>query len=117
MPCPCRKSVKILTEKELKSTVSQEVGKERKDPQRKLKLCTYEKRKENYWRRVIVDIQGEEFQIFDHEIEETATNFFYSCNDIIPCLWSPRSLSHLTDIFTVKVLTKLMELIEKHGHT
>ena len=109
--------VKILTEKELKSTVSQEVGKERENPQRKLKLCTYEKRKDNFWRRVIVDIQGEEFQIFDHEIEETATKFFYSCYDIIPCFWSPRSPSHLTDIFTVKVLTKLMELIETHGNT
>ena len=109
--------VKILTEKELNNTVSQEIGKERENPQRKLKLCTYEKRKEIYWRRVIVDIQGEEFQIFDHEIEETATKYFYSCYDIIPCFWSPRHLSHLTDIFTVKVLTKLMELIEKHRNT
>ena len=109
--------VKILTEKELESTVSQEIGKERENPQRKLKLCTYEKQKESYWRRVIVDIQGEEFQIFDHETEETARKYFYSCYDIIPCFWSPRRLSHLTDIFTVKVLTKLMELIEKHGNT
>ena len=109
--------VKILSEKELNSTVSQEVGKERENPQRKLKLCTYEKRKQIFWRRVIVDIQGQEFQIFDHEIEEAVTKCFYSCYDIIPCFWSPRSLSHLTDIFTIEVLTKLMELIEKHSST
>ena len=91
--------VKILTEKEVKSTVSQEIGKEHRDPQRKLKLCTYEKRKDDYWRRVVVDIQGQEFQICDHKVEESARNYFYSCYDVIPCFWSPRDLSHLTDIF------------------
>ena len=109
--------VKILTEKEPKSTLSQEIGKECKNPQRKLKLCPYEKQKGRRSHRVIVDIQGEEFQIFDHEVKETARKYFYSCYDIIPCFWSPRSLSHLTDIFTVKVLTKLMELLEQHGNT
>ena len=109
--------VKILTEKEVKSTVSQEIGKEHRDPQRKLKLCTYEKRKDDYWRRVVVDIQGQEFQICDHKVEESARNYFYSCYDVIPCFWSPRDLSHLTDIFTVKVLTKLAELIEQYNIT
>ena len=80
-------------------------------------MCTYEKRNGEYWHRVIVDIQGEEIQIFDHKLEENAKKNFYSCCDIIPCFWSPRNLSHLTDIFTVKVLTKLVELIEQHGNT
>ena len=109
--------VKILTEKEIKSTVSQEIGKERRDPQRKLKLCMYEKRKDDYWHRVVVDIQGQEIQIFDHKVEESARNYFYSCYDIIPCFWSPRDLSHLMDIFTVKVLTKLAELIHQYDIT
>lgn len=110
--------VKILTERELKSSVLQEVGKERQNPQRKLKLCTYETdRKGEYWHRTVVDIQGKEIQIFDHSLEESARKFFYSCYDIIPCFWSPRDLSHLTDIFTVKVLTKLVELMEQHGNT
>ena len=113
--------VRTLRESELKSTltVSQEIGKETQNPLRKLKLCTYEKRKNEFWYRVIVDIQGEEFQIFDFDnnSEESAKKYFYSCYDIIPCFWSPRSLSHLTDVFTVKVLTKLVELIEQHGST
>ena len=109
--------VRTLKEKELTSTVSQEIGKEVENPRRKLKLCIYAKRKEEYWHRVIVDIQGEEFQIFDFDDEnkEIARKYFYFCYDIIPCFWSPRHLSHLTDIFTVKVLTKLVELIERHG--
>ena len=110
--------VRTLRESELKSTltVSQEIA---QNPLRKLKLCTYEKRKNEFWYRVIVDIQGEEFQIFDFDSnsEESAKKYFYSCYDIIPCFWSPRSLSHLTDVFTVKVLTKLVELIEQHGST
>lgn len=111
--------VRSLKENELKSTVSQEIGKEAQNPQRKLKLCTYEKRKNEYWYRVVVDIQGEEFQIFDFDNnnEENARKYFYSCYDVVPCFWSPRSMSHLTDIFTVKVLTKLVELIEQHGST
>ena len=107
--------VKILTEKELKSTFSQEIGRELRNPQRKLKLCTYEKRKDHYWHRVIVDIQGEEFQIFDHKVEESARKYFYSSCDIIPCFWSPSDLSQLTDIFTVRALTKLASLIEQHS--
>ena len=111
--------IRSLKENELKSTVSQEVGKEAQNPLRKLKLCAYEKGKNDYRYRVIVDIQGEEFQIFDFDSkdEESARKCFYSCYDIIPCFWSPRYLSHLTDIFTVKVLTKLVELIEQHGNT
>ena len=108
--------VKVLTETELKSTVSQEIGKECKSPQRKLKLCSYKKQRTVSY-RVIVDVQGEEFQIFDHETKGTAKEYFYSCYDIIPCFWSPRILSHLKDIFTVKILSKLAELIEKHGYT
>ena len=107
--------VKILTDKELKSTFSQEIGRELRNPQRKLKLCTYEKRKDHYWHRVIVDIQGEEFQIFDHKVEESARKYFYSSCDIIPCFWSPSDLSQLTDIFNVRVLTKLASLIEQHS--
>ena len=109
--------VRGLKENELKSTISQEIGKEAQNPLRKLKLCTYEKQKNDYWYRVIIDIQGEELQIFDSKNEENARKNFYSCCDIIPCFWSPRDLSHLTDIFTVKVLTKLVELIEQHGDT
>ena len=109
--------VRSLKENELESTLSQEVGKEAQNPLRKLKLCTYEKRKNNCWYRVIVDIQGEEFQIFDNNNEENARKCFYSCCDIIPCFWSPKKLSHLTHIFTVKVLTKLVELMEQHGNS
>ena len=109
--------VRSLKESELKSTVSQEIGKEAQDPLRKLKLCTYEKRKNDFWYRVIADIQGEKFQIFDSNNEQSAKKYFYACFDIIPNFWSPRSLSHLMDIFTVKVLTKLVELIEQHGST
>ena len=110
--------VRSLKESELKlSTVSQEIGKEARNPLRKLKLCTYEKQKSDFWYRVIVDIQEEKFQIFDNNNEENARNYFYSCCNIIPCFWSPRILSHLADIFTVKVLTKLVKLIEQHGNT
>ena len=110
--------VRSLKESDLKlSTVSQEIGKEAQNPLRKLKLCEYEKRKNDFWYRVIVDIQEEEFQIFDNNNNENARKYFCACLDIIPCFWSPRSLSHLTDIFTVKVLTKLVELIEQHGNT
>ena len=116
-PLQTMSQVRSLKECELKSTVSQEIGKEVPNPLRKLKLCTYEKRKGDFWYRVIVDIQGEEFQIFDNNSKESAKKKFYACLDIIPCFWSPRSLSHLTDIFTVKVLTKLVELIEQHGNT
>ena len=110
--------VRSLKESDLKlSTVSQEIGKEAQNPLRKLKLCTYEKGTNDFWYRVIVDIQEEEFQIFDNNNNENARKYFYACLDIIPCFWSPRSLSHLKDIFTVKVLTKLVELIEQHGST
>ena len=111
--------VRSLKESELEGTVYEEIGKEVENLRRKFKLCIYQKRKKEYWRRVIVDIQGEEFQIFDFDDKnkESAKKYFYLCYDIIPCFWSPRNLSHLTDIFTVQVLTKLVELIEHHGST
>ena len=77
--------VKSLKQSDLKLTVSQEIGKEAQNPPRKLKLCTYEKRRNDFWYRVIVDIQEEEFQIFDNNNKENARKYFYSCFDIIPC--------------------------------
>ncbi|XP_065899410.1 85/88 kDa calcium-independent phospholipase A2-like isoform X2 [Dysidea avara] len=104
--------VRRLAEKDLEGTVSQEIGKEVNNPSRKLKLCTYAKRKDEYWYRVVVEIQGEDIQIWDSKSEEDARSFFYSSYDIFPRFWSPRSLSHLTDIFTDKVLAKLVEVMK-----
>ena len=106
-----RTQVRRLAEKDRKGTVSQEIGKEVVNPSRKLKLCTYEKRKNEFWYRVIVEMQGEDIQVGESKNEDEARSLFYSSYDIFPRFWSPKMLSHLTDIFTDKVLAKLVEVM------
>jgi len=106
--------VRRLAENDLEGTVSQEIGKEVNNPSRKLKLCTYAKRKDEYWYRVVVEIQGEDIQVWDSKREEDARSYFYSSYDIFPRFWAPKFFSHLTDIFTVKILAKLVEVMKNN---
>ena len=113
--------VRCLSAKELEDIDAlhkyKECGHDAKDPVRRLKLCCYKKHGNNafYWFIVTVEVSKEEFQLLNTFKEDEARRIFYLCCYIIPCFWSITTC--IPAVFTVKVLTKLVELIEQHGDT
>jgi len=111
--------VKLLTAKELDGTnvLYKEYGQDVKDPIRRLKFCCYKKHGNEafYWFLVIAEVCNEEFQLLNTFKEAEARKFFYLCCHIVPCFWNVEAC--IPVVFTVKVLTKLVELMKEHGDT
>ena len=111
--------VRCLSAKELKDidVVYTDYGQDVEDPVRRLKFYCYKKHGNTAfcWFLVAVEVSKEEFQLLNTFKEAKAKNFFYLCCNIIPCFWNVTTC--IPVVFTVKVLTKLVELIEQHGDT
>ena len=111
--------VRCLSAKELEDidVEYEEYGQDVKDPVRRLKFCCYKKRGNTafYWFVVVVEVSKEEFQLLNTFKEDEARKFFYLCCNIIPCFWNVTTC--ISVVFTDKILTKLVELIEQHGDT
>ena len=88
-----------------------------KDPDRRLKLYRYKKRGNAafFWFLVVLEVSKEQFQLLNTFKEDEAENLFYLCCNIIPCFWSVAAC--IPAVFTVKVLTKLVDLIKQHKET
>ena len=106
--------VRCLSAKELEDIDAlheyKEYGHDAKDPARRLTLCCYKKRGNNafYWFIVTVEV-SRRVSIFNTFKEDEARRIFYLC---CYSFWSVTTC--IPVVFTVKVLTKLMELIEQH---
>jgi len=100
--------------------IEEEVGKTDENPVRKLFLSRYKISSEER-SRVLVEFDGKTFQLLDsvsHSVShEVVKEFFVISNDVLPCFWRPKVDSHLTTVFTDKVLTKLVELMKSHGRS
>ena len=110
--------VRCLSAKELDETdvVHKEYGPSIKDPTRRLKFCSYMKRGNEafLWFLIVVEVSKDEFQLLNTLREAEARNIFRLCCDIIPCFWNVEDC--IPEVFSVNVLTKLMELIKEHGN-
>ena len=96
--------------------IDEEVGKADENPVRKLFLSKYNIKNE-VRSRVLVECDGKTFQLLDSVSHEEVKEFFVTCNDVVPCFWSPKVHSHLTTVFKDKVLTKLVELMRLYGNS
>ena len=63
----------------------------------------------------MVEISKDEFQLWNTLREDEARSIFCLCCSIIPCFWNVED--YIQEVFSVNVLTKLMELIKEHGDT
>ena len=111
--------VRCLSAKELDDTdvAHKEYGPSIKDPVRRLKFCSYMKCGNTafLWFLVVVEVSKDEFQLLNTLREDEARSIFCLCCDIIPCFWNVEDC--IPEVFSVNVLTKLMELIKAHGNT
>ena len=111
--------VKCLSAKELEdiNVIYKEYGQHVDDPVRRLKFYCYKQRGNEafYWYLVVVKVSKDEFQLLNTYKEAEARNLFYLCCNIIPCFWNVEPC--IPVVFTIKILTKLMELIKEHGDT
>lgn len=91
------------------------------DPRRRLIYITYAnsyeaKRKITRY-CIVIEIKNEAIELYSSTDESDIKNVLSISCEVIPCFWSPKILSHLSEIFTVKVLNKLVELMMEHGNT
>ena len=111
--------VRRLSAKELDETdvVDKEYGPSIKDPVRRLKICSYMKCEDKafLWFLIVVEVFTDEFQLLNTFKEAEARNLFRCCCNIMPCFWNV--VDCMPAVFSVEVLTKLVELIKEHGDT
>ena len=112
------KTVKRMSGKEQELPISSKLKILAENPVRKLIYNTYEGNKRKVTRYcVAVDINSEVIELYSSIDEKDAKVMISTCSEVIPCFWSPKVISHLPRIFTVKVLNKLVELVKEHGNT
>ena len=87
------------------------------DPWRRLTYSLYESKKVGHRYYVILEIDDQEIQLLSTTSEKDATSLLQIASDVIPCFWSPKDLSHISTIFTDKILTKLVELMRLYGNS
>jgi len=85
------------------------------DPCRRLTYSLYESKKVGHRYYIILEIENQEIQLLSTANEKDATSLLQIACDVIPCFWSPKISSHISAVFTDKVLTKLVELMKLYG--
>jgi len=110
--------VKKLSVKEWDTVRSQLVSvyKERqaKDPGRLLKLCRYKKENVHQF-MMILEIKDEKFCLFNIRSKTDAQMLYDHCCNIIPHFWDAKPC--YSEVFTDKVLTKLVKLMKLYGNS
>lgn len=111
------KTVKRMSSKEQENLpIATKLKRIAEDPRRKLTYNTYEdKRKARY--SIVIQIKNEMIELYSSTDEKDAKSILSTSCEVIPCFWNPKILSHLPEIFTVKVLNKLVELMKEYGDT
>ena len=112
------KTVRRLSGKERECwPLSTKIKKIGDDPRRRLMYNTYENKRKVARYCIIIELKNEVIELYSSTDEKDAKSVLSTCCRIIPCFWSPKVLSHLSEIFTVKVLNKLVELMREHSDT
>ena len=112
------KTVKRMSGKEQELPIASKLKILAENPVRKLMYSVYEGNKRKVTRYcVAIEVNGEVIELYSSADEKDAKDLISTCSEVIPCFWSPRVISHLPRIFTVKVLNKLVELMKEHGNT
>ena len=96
---------------------SSKLKKTAEDPRRRLTYNTYEAKRKKTRYCIVVEIKGDVIELYSSTDENDAESFMSISSEVIPCFWSPKVLSHLPEIFSLKVLNKLVELMKEHGNT
>ena len=97
--------------------ISSKTKKIAEEPRRRLMYNTYENKRDAFRYCIVVELKNEAIELYGSADEKDAKSVLSISCMIIPCFWSPKVLSHLSEIFTTKVLSKLVELIREHGDT
>ena len=112
------KTVRRLSGKEKENLpISTKIKKIADDPRRRLMYNSYENKRKVARYCMIIEIKNEVIELYSSTDEKDVKSVLSTSCGIIPCFWSPKVLSHLSEIFTVKVLSKLVELIREHSDT
>jgi len=88
-----------------------------RNPWRRLTYSLYESKKVGHRYYIILEIKDQEIQLLNTANEEDATSLLQIACDVVPCFWRPKVDSHLTAVFTDKVLTKLVDLMRLYGNS
>ena len=113
------KTVRRLSGKERECLpISTKIKKIADDPRRRLMYNTYENKKKTAARYcIIIELKNEVIELYSSTDEKDVKSVLSISCRIFPCFWSPKVLSHLSEIFTVKILNKLVELMREHSDT
>lgn len=113
-----RRSVRQLSVKEREcAPASSKLKKAAEDPRRRLTYNTYETKRKKTRYCIIVEIKDNVIELYSSTNENDAKSFMSISSEVIPCFWNPKVSSHLTEIFTPKVLSKLVEQMKEHRKT
>ena len=97
--------------------ISSKTKKMAEEPRRRLMYSTFESKKNTSRYCIVVELKNEAIELYSSADEKDVKSVLSISCMIIPCFWSPKVLSHLSEIFTTKVLNKLVELMREHGDT
>ena len=114
------KTVRRLSNKERDSEcvpISTKTKKIADDPRRRLMYNTYENKRKVVRYCITIDVKNEVIELYSSTDEKDVKSVLRTSCEVIPCFWCPKVLSHLSEIFIVKVLTKLVKLMRECGDT